>query len=103
MQENKETYARLIHFFIQKPQLVSVILSEPSNVEVWEEIFFFFFGALPKDENESKPEYWRAGSTDSRWDTLLFKEKMGAMHALDILIKDIREGDVDIPSHKEAA
>lgn len=104
MQENKETYARLIHFFTKKPQLVSLILEEQSHVEVWEEIFFFFFGEFPKDDvTRVVPSYWRTGSTDPRWDTLLFKENMGAMRALDALIKNMRNGDVHIPSHKEAA
>lgn len=104
MPENEDTYARLIHFFTERPTRIDTIVAEPSQVEVWEEIFFFFFGEKPIDnQHQSHPAYWRPGSTDPRWDILLYKENMGAMHALDKLIAEMRNGIVLISSHREAA
>jgi hypothetical protein len=104
MPTETDTYARLIHFFSEKPELALKIISEPSNVEIWEDIFIYFFGETPRDDTDVIiPIYWRTGSSDPRWDTLLFKKNLGAMQALDTLIEAWRSGSVPLPSHKEAA
>ena len=104
MPKDEDTHARLVHFFNQTPALAPLIISEPSHLEIWEKIFIFFFKEAPQDD-ETKPAHsnWRKGSSDSRWDILLPKEKMGAMRALNTLIEGWRNGDIRLPSHKEAA
>jgi hypothetical protein len=104
MQSEVDTRTRLIQFFMERPLLLKQIMLEPSHVEVWEEIFFFFFGSYPHDDGSKQvPVYWRPGSTDPRWDTLLFKNKLGAMQALDTLILEWRKGKPFYTHHKEAA
>ncbi|MBP9843241.1 MAG: hypothetical protein KBC62_04545 [Candidatus Pacebacteria bacterium] len=102
--KQKDTSARLVQFFNQNPSLTSLIISEPSNLEIWESIFVFIFGEIPHDDfGRTVPSYWRQGSTDPRWDILLYKENMGAMRALNTLIQGWKNGNVPLPSHKEAA
>lgn len=104
MLEDEDTTSRLFHFFNQYPLHLSTIMAEPSNLEVWEQIFIFFFGEAPVDDSKRVvPDYWRPGSTDPRWDTLLFKANMGAMCALNTLVEGWRNGNIQLPSHKEAA
>lgn len=104
MPREEDTHARLMQFFATHQEQFEKLYREPCHVEVWEEIFHHFFGDYPQDDmTKEHPTYWRAGSTDPRWDTLLFKEKLGAMRAVNHILNERKAGRLIFPPYKEAA
>ncbi len=104
MHQEVNVRAGLLELFTNRPNLLQTLSVEPSRPDMWEEIFLFFFKEYPiDDENKDVPTYWRPGSTDPRWDTLLRKEELGAMRVLDALTMEWKDGTVRFPPYEEAA
>jgi hypothetical protein len=100
MRTETQTLAQLKLFFIANPHRLALIIEQPSHVEVWEEIFLFIFGEQPKDDTTKViPSYWRPGSTDPRWDTLIHTG--GALRAMCAFLEEYKRSI--IPPCKEAA
>jgi hypothetical protein len=104
MLSQTQTLEQLISFFSKHPHHLALIQEQPSHVEIWEEIFVFFFGEWPADDETRKvPDYWRKGSSDPRWDILLPKNKYGAMAAMTLLLEGLASKSIVLPPCKEAA
>ena len=79
--ELRATRKKLISFFKQNPRFVSCLDGDYDNLEMWEAIFKHFFNATPvHDRSRDVPSYYRAGSTDPRWDELFHKKGALTMH-----------------------
>jgi hypothetical protein len=81
MGSERKTLVLLIQFFSDNQDLIPRIIQNPSDVDVWDKIFVFFYGEVPiRQFCDSHPLKRRTGSNDPRWDELLHKK--AAMKAL---------------------
>lgn len=69
----KAICSRLLDFYTTTNHPIPSSLAEENDSDLWEEIFFWFFGGYPDATFEQPAEYKRLGSNDPRWDLLLHK------------------------------
>ena len=87
MRVERITLIQLILFFSKNQDALPLIVQSPSDSDVWERIFVFFYGELPiQVPSESYPLQRRPGSTDPRWDELLHGKK--AIRAMNLFLQN---------------
>ena len=86
MRIERKTLLQLVLFFSKNQDALPVIAQCPSDPEVWEKIFVFYYGEPPVHTvSESYPLKRRPGSTDPRWDELLHKRR--ALQAMSLYLR----------------
>jgi len=74
--KERNAFLHLLAFFKRYPEYIHHLDSDRNAVEMWEVIFFHFFGVNPQDpQNGVDYSRFRPGSNDPRWDVLFFEYK----------------------------
>jgi hypothetical protein len=77
----RQTRRKLIEYYEEYPEDISLLKTDSDNLVMWEMIFVHFFGEMPIDVcPRTVPDYYRVGSTDPRWDILFFNMYALSLH-----------------------